>query len=615
MNPLSSPSPYPEAAFDNPAVRRVFGTPRFHADSDVAALAWAADDTLWSVEDSGVLRQWDADGQSLARFFLSDLETLWTFSPDAVWLASASDELLLWEVAAGQMLTSIPQPCWVTAVAFAPDRRLVATGHDDGGVRVWDVATRQAVADFGAHKGPVAALAFRLDGELLASAGEDCLIHLWDLKHRRRHSTLAGHTDRVPALAWHPNGKVLVSAGWDTTARVWDTATGEPLILLNSHAEQVLGVVFSPDGKLLACSDSDNAVHIWDNLMGGQTLQVLRGHGSEIRALAFRGDGERLASAGSDQSVHIWNPRSGELLAGQHTQGRSALALIQHTSPGRLASTCGGTALQAWDLTDGRAVPPTSGAGFGNALAASPDGQYLATGGNDKLIRVWNPATGDLLFTLQGQGGPVAALAFAPNSELIASACGSDGTVWVWNVVTKEVALMIPEAAEGCAVEALAWHPNGQVLACGGIDWLATSGADGAVNLWDMNTRGCVASFERGVSGLAFHPSGDLLAAASLQESALVWELADPEKPPREFGGHREPVSCVAFSPDGATIASGGDDKVLRLWSLADGSLALARQMDTPVKAVVYSADGQTLYTGNGNTTCYQLDVAKLYDE
>src|SRR5262249_54824391 len=150
----------------------------------------------------------------------------------------------------------------------------------------------------------------------------------------------------------------------------------------------------------------------------------------------------------------------------QHTQGRSAVALIE-APPGRLSSTCGGTSLQVWDLATGQPVPPTSGSGFGNALAASPDGKYLATGGGDKLIRLWDAATGTLAHTLQGQGGAVAALAFSPDSQMVASACASDGTVWVWRLANQEVALLIVEAAEGCSVEALAWHPDSQRLAVG----------------------------------------------------------------------------------------------------------------------------------------------------
>src|SRR2546421_7850230 len=132
-------------------VARTFGEPRFHTDSEVAALAYAADGALWSIEEAGWLRGWAADGRQLRQAFLSDLETLWRFSPDAAWLASAADDLTLWDAAAGSSFATIQQPSWVTAVAFSPDKALVATGHDDGRVRLWDCDTQALVGVFHEH--------------------------------------------------------------------------------------------------------------------------------------------------------------------------------------------------------------------------------------------------------------------------------------------------------------------------------------------------------------------------------------------------------------------------------------------------------------------------------
>ena len=98
-------------------MRRAFGEPRFHTDGDVAAVAFAADGSVWSIDEAGVLRHWAADGRQLARHFLSDLETLWAFSPDAGLLASGNDDLLLWDAAGGQLVRRIEQDSWVTAVA------------------------------------------------------------------------------------------------------------------------------------------------------------------------------------------------------------------------------------------------------------------------------------------------------------------------------------------------------------------------------------------------------------------------------------------------------------------------------------------------------------------
>src|SRR3989442_3754936 len=89
---------------------RVFGDARFHTDGDLLAVAFAADGTLWSLEEPGVLRHWNAaSGQQMGWIFLSDLETLWNFSQDGGFLISASDDLSLWDVATGQILSSISQ--------------------------------------------------------------------------------------------------------------------------------------------------------------------------------------------------------------------------------------------------------------------------------------------------------------------------------------------------------------------------------------------------------------------------------------------------------------------------------------------------------------------------
>src|SRR5262245_16478320 len=84
---------------------RVFGEPQLHTDGDLFALSFAPDGSLWSVEEPGVLRQWNAaNGQQLHWLSLSDLETVWTFSRDLRLLASASDDLTLWDISSGQVL-------------------------------------------------------------------------------------------------------------------------------------------------------------------------------------------------------------------------------------------------------------------------------------------------------------------------------------------------------------------------------------------------------------------------------------------------------------------------------------------------------------------------------
>src|SRR6185295_14346250 len=124
-------------------------------------------------------------------------------------------------------------------------------------------------------------------------------------------------------------------------------------------------------GSLLAVADSDHVIHIWDEPSGGRTLQVLHGHSDEIRFLAFSPDGKRLASAGNDQAVHIWDPRAGRLLAGQNAQSKYALSAGAGASP-KLASSCGGTTLEVYDLATSKIVPPT-GSGVPHIAARQPE--------------------------------------------------------------------------------------------------------------------------------------------------------------------------------------------------------------------------------------------------
>jgi WD40 repeat protein len=585
----------------------VFGDPQLHSDGDLLALAFAPDGTLWSVEEPGVVRRWDpATGQELAWHSPSDLEDLWAFSADARVLASASNDLSVWDAASGNLLTAIPQPEWVTAVAFAPEETFLATGHDDGSVRYWDAATHHLLHRFSLHRRPVSALAVSPDGKTLASAGEDKVIGLWDLTTGNQLGTLTGHTDRIPALAWHPDGRHLVSAGWDTTARVWDAHTLQPVILLNSHATQVSALAVSRDGALLACADSDNAVHIWD-LAGRKTLFVLKGTAQDIRCLAFSPDGKRLAFGGGDRVIHLWDPHTGQALSSQSLRARSRTALALDPTGKLLASNGGGASPRVWDVASHQVVQPLPTPEVVHALAWSPDGQTIA-GGTDRHICLWDAGTGQTRLLVEDPEEPTTALAFSPDSATLASGSSSALAVWLHRVSDGEPVLIIPDPLQNCTVSSLAFHPRRPLLAVGGIDWLATGGSDGAVALWDIDERAEIATFSGGTTAVAFDPAGARLACASLDRSIQVYDV-DRQDLIVELMGHDGAANCVAWSPDGKLLASGGDDRMIRIWDPATGDELAARELDTQVQALTFSPDGLHLFTGNGNTTCYAISL------
>jgi WD40 repeat protein len=594
-------------------VHKTFGEPRFHSDGDVAALVFSTDGTLWSIDETGLLRHWSSDGRVLARHFLSDLETLWCFSPTAKILASGNDDLILWDVSTGQLVNRIEQSSWVTAIAFSLDGRTLASGHDDGTVRFWDVGTQKFLGEIKACPKPlpISAIAFAPRGQFIASAGEDRVVRVWDEFTHKQICELNSHTDRIPALAWSPDGSLLISAGWDTSARVWRPPQPDPLILLNSHAEQVSTLIYAPDGKYLACADSDFDIHLWTNAEKAERGPVLRGHNDEIRCLAFSPDGAKLASAGADQVIHVWDVREGKLVAGPNAKGRHSIAVI----PGKpmcLAST-GTQGVRVWDTVTSEEVAPTNICSA-YSVAASPDGKWLAIGGTDYFTQLWNVTEGSLAASLEATKPPIGFVTFSTDSKYLAHTSPADGLVWIWNCETKNPDLILIEAADGCTLEGVAFHPDGNRIAAGGIDYMSTGERDGAVCIWDIPSKDKLYTIDIGVYAVAFDPVGKYLAGAGIDDAVYVWD-AETQDTVFVLGGHQQKINAIAFDHTGSYLVSGGDDLTVRVWDVLSGRLIVARELDSPIQSLAFSPDGKYLFTGNGNTTCYQIEFKKLLEE
>jgi WD40 repeat protein len=594
-----------------PMVHKTFGEPRFHSDGDVAALVFSPDGTLWSIDETGLLLHWSADGRVLARHFLSDLETLWCFSPTAKFLASGNDDLIIWDVATGQLVNRIEQASWVTAIAFSADGRTLASGHDDGTVRFWDAATQKFLGEIKACPKPVSAIAFAPRGQFIASAGEDRVVRVWDEFTHKQVCVLHSHTDRIPALAWNPDGSLLISAGWDTSARVWRPPQPDPLILLNSHAEQVSTLVYSPDGKYLACADSDFDIHLWTNAEKAERGAVLRGHNDEIRCLSFSPDGTKLASAGVDRVIHIWDVRDGKLLAGPNAKGRHSIAVIAG-NPLRLAST-GTQGIRVWDTLSTEEVAPTNLCAA-YSITASPNGKWLAIGGTDYFTQLWDAAEGVLAASLEATKPPIGFVTFSADSKFLAHTSPADGLVWIWNCETKNPDLILIEAADGCTLEGLAFHPDGKRIAAGGLDYMSTGERDGAVCVWDIPTKDKLYTIDIGVYSLAFDPVGKYLAGAGIDDAVYVWD-AETQDTVFVLGGHQQKINAIVFDTTGSYLVSGGDDLTVRIWDVLSGRLIVARELDSPIQSLAFSPDGKYLFTGNGNTTCYQVEFKKMLEE
>jgi WD40 repeat protein len=145
----------------------------------------------------------------------------------------------------------------VISLAFSGDGRLLASGHQDRFVRVWDLGTRRLRAALQGHADAVSSLAFAPDGKTLASASREGFVCLWDLTaeppREQAALSVAGS-----AVAFSPDGRTLGSCLW-FSGRLWDLTgnSPRPMAVLHGNGRLVQAVTFAPDGKTLACATND----------------------------------------------------------------------------------------------------------------------------------------------------------------------------------------------------------------------------------------------------------------------------------------------------------------------------------------------------------------------
>jgi WD40 repeat protein len=148
------------------------------------------------------------------------------------------------------------------------------------------------------HSGYVSAVAWSPDGKRIASASGDGTVQVWNASSGTTIYTYRGHDKDVFCLAWSPDGRYIASGGLDTTVQVWDAGNGNRVYTFHAHTDAVFSVAWSPDGTRIASASEDGTVQVWDAMTGGNVFTLVTAHLSGV--LPFHGilwRGRRMASA------------------------------------------------------------------------------------------------------------------------------------------------------------------------------------------------------------------------------------------------------------------------------------------------------------------------------
>jgi WD40 repeat protein len=389
---------------------------------------------------------------------------------------------------------------FVVSVAFSPDGATLATGSTDHTVVLWDVSVRHAPQRLGAplrHAEAVSSVAFSPDGAMLATSSVDNTVTLWGVTApgaAHHIGSLIGYSEWVNSLAFSPNGSKLATAGADGMVMLWDISDPRAPVRLNTplgHPGEVISVAFAPDGSSLASGGSDGTVILWrlDGLQVSRRPVESLSHTGPVRSLAFSPGGTILATGSGDDGATLWNLADRNMahyVSFRKDQLVSAYSVTFSSDGSTLVTAGSGGAVILWNVADrqaaGRLAISDSDCIRATSMALVPHGTTLAIG-CEYTVTLWDVAEAAKPYQigdpLRAHRGPVTSVAFAPDGNILATA-GDDGTVIVWDVTDREEPRRLgdPLRAHRGPVTSVAFAPDGNIL--------ATAGDDGMTLLWKV---------------------------------------------------------------------------------------------------------------------------------
>ena len=445
-------------------------------------------------------------------------------TPDgsSVLTASNEEELVWWDLRSRSATRRVRIGTGHHALAVSSDGDTVAVGVDRG-IQLVDTRSGAVRSSAGVLTDAPNWLAFSSDGRTVVSTGLDGAVTLWDVRSATVRETLRGHSASAAQPEFSPDGKTLYTTSHDGTAIAWriagDRGLGRPFEFTPGRAARDYRHpgAYVLDGRLIAVGLKGRGIGLRDGETLARAGAALLKTGGEVSALASDPDGRMLAAGTLAGRVTLWDVASRSLRLGPFSVSKESV----------------------------------------QSLSLSEDGTLLATGGLEG-VRLWDVTTGASRGRV-GDGSSAGAVAFSPVAPLVAFVLSGwpdptepGGDVEIWNATTRSLVarLRLDTAPEGVIGYALAFTPDGRLLASGGL-------ADPFVHLWDVESGTLVREFEQNVGGahsLEFSRDGHTLAVGGYGEpyAALLDVATGAQIGPRLTAGRDS--ATVDVSPDGRSL-------------------------------------------------------------
>ncbi|WP_133164060.1 WD40 repeat domain-containing protein, partial [Cuspidothrix issatschenkoi] len=479
-------------------------------------------------------------------------------------------------------------------------------------------------------------VAYSPDGQTLAGGSKDKTIKLWNVKTGNLLQTLTGHSDRVRSVAYSPDGQTLASGSDDNTIKLWNVKTGNllqtveckngkatVLQTLTGHSELLWSVAYSPDGQTLASGSHDKTIKIWQVAASISKAPVQQTPSQVSQPPVYKPQSQPVTIPAPKTTIPVKNTNLRKLLIiailgliGTQVYGYQRYGVFPVDPISVIANLSSGISLEKTLTGHSRNW------GSVNSVAYSPDGKTLASGSDDKTIKLWNARTGKLLQTLTGHSrnwGSVNSVAYSPDGQTLASG-SDDKTIKLWNARTGKLLQTLTGHSD--SVNSVAYSPDGQTLVSGSDDK--------TIKIWNVITGKLVKTSihnSNWVNPVAFSPDAQIIATIGSDDNSIKIRNVSTGKLLQNLPGHSNWVNSnisktdkdndellqailgdsswidsLVFSPDSQTLASiGRRDGTIKIWNITTGKLI--QIFSTNARSVAFSPDAQMLASGSNSGT------------
>lgn len=424
--------------------------------------------------------------------------------------------------------------------------------------------------------------------------------------------TLLDLRSRAPALrqlragaleaadaAFAPDGhSLLIAIG--PAPELWDLASFSST-KLEPLGSRIHAVIFSPDGgRAAATSFEGSLVRVWD-FSGRQTSPIdLNLAVGSVKSAAFSPDGEALWTGSYDGSVRVWDlgpdPVRAPPLEGSCGEIRQASA----SDDGGAVATLSDQAICLWTSLAERpsARVLERDHHYGDSIALSPDGRYVAVAGLDDRARLWDSqAPANPPRDLLGHAGAVRSVRFSRDSRHLVTA-SDDGTARIWSLATSGAAPAVFGQAGGPGFNDAAFSPDGRKIAAGADD--------GVAYVWTLDRKDSALALRghrKSLNSVEFDASGRRVATASDDGEARIWDLDGDPGRPVVLHVDENRVTAARFSPDGARVLTVSDATATFVWTVAGEKLATLEGHENATWSAAWSRDGRWIATTSADAT------------